>query len=125
MIPAVLSSSALQAPPATTTARTATVGNRFGADRRVRFIAFDNHFRHFTFQYTLDVAQQAVFIDAYQRHGLAFVAGAAGAADAVYIVFGDVGQFEVHYVRQLIDVQSARGDVSGDQHAHDALLEFR
>ncbi|EXI89231.1 MAG: hypothetical protein AW11_01742 [Candidatus Accumulibacter regalis] len=39
------------------------------------------------------------------------------------VVLGDVRQLEVHHVRQLLDVQTARGDVGGHQHAHRAVLE--
>ena len=43
-------------------------------------------------------------------------AGAAGAADAVHVVLGHVRQLEVDDVRQLVDVDAARGDVGRDQH---------
>ena len=52
-------------------------------------------------------------------------AGAAGAADAVHVVFRHVGQFEIDHLRQLVDVQTARGDVGGDQHRQRAVLELR
>ena len=45
-------------------------------------------------------------------------AGAAGAADAVHVVLGDVRQLVVHDVRQLFDVEAARGEVGRDEHAH-------
>ena len=50
-------------------------------------------------------------------------AGAAGAADAVHVVLGHVRQLEVDDVRQLVDVDAARGDVGRDQHLQVALLE--
>ena len=45
-------------------------------------------------------------------------ARAAGAADAVHVVLGDVRQLEVDDVRQLLDVEAARGDVGRDEHRH-------
>ena len=48
-----------------------------------------------------DVAQEDIFVDAGQRNRLALGPGAAGAADAVHIVFGHVGQLEVDDVRQI------------------------
>jgi hypothetical protein len=51
------------------------------------------------------------------------VAGAAGAADAVDVVFADVRDFVVHDVRQLVDVDAAGGDVGGHQRADVAALE--
>ena len=39
------------------------------------------------------------------------------------IVLGDARQFIVDDQRQVVDVESARGDVGGDQHARCAGLE--
>ena len=55
----------------------------------------------------------------------AFAAGAAGAADPVDVVLGDFRQLVVHDVRQLVDVEPARGDVGRDEHAHRPCLEVR
>ena len=44
-------------------------------------------------------------------------AGARGAADAVHVALGDVGQVEVDDVADAVDVDAAGGDVGGDQHA--------
>ncbi len=46
-----------------------------------------------------------------------------GAADAVHVVLGHVGQLEVHHVRQHVDVDAARRDVGGHQHLQVAGLE--
>ena len=75
-------------------------------------------------QHALDVAQQPVLVHADQRERLAGRTGAAGAADAVHVVLGDVGQLEVHHVRQVVDVQAAGGDVGGHQHLQAAVLEL-
>src|SRR5690349_21280625 len=57
----------------------------------------------------LDGGQQRPVVRAYQRDCLTRRAGTAGAADAVHVVFGDVGQIVIDDVRQLFDVEAARG----------------
>ncbi len=71
----------------------------------------------------LDGLEQLLLVRRHQRDGLAIASGPAGTADAVYIVFLDIGQLEVDHVGQLIDVQAAGGDVGGDQHANVVALE--
>ncbi len=66
-----------------------------------------------------------MLVHAHQRDRLALRTRAAGAADAVHIVFRHVGQVEVDHMRQLVDVDAARRDVGGDQHAQRAGLELR
>ena len=41
----------------------------------------------------------------------------------MHVVFRHVGQFVVHDLRQLLDIQTTRRDVRRDQHAHFAVLE--
>ena len=52
-----------------------------------------------------------------------FVAGPSGSADAVDIVFGDMGQLVVDDVGQLIDIEAAGRDIGGHQDADRAGLE--
>src|SRR5690606_18509670 len=70
------------------------------------------------FDQPLDALEQFLVLAADQGHRYAVGAGAAGAADPVYIVLGHVGQVEVHHLRQLVDVQTSGGDVGGHQGAH-------
>src|SRR4029077_11057981 len=63
----------------------------------------------------LDVAEQGAVFARDERHRLPRFPRAAGAADAVDVVFGDVRQIVVHHVRQGLDVDAARGDVGGDE----------
>ena len=42
----------------------------------------------------------------------------------MHIVFRYVGQFEIDHVRQLVDVQTARGNIGRDQHAQRVALEI-
>ncbi len=50
-------------------------------------------------------------------------AGARGAADAVDVLLGHVGQVVVDDVRDIVDVDAARGDFGGDENTRLALLE--
>src|SRR5690606_1260574 len=58
-----------------------------------------------------------------QRDRLTRGAGAAGTADAVHIVLGDDRQVEVDHLRQVMDIQPARGHVGSHQDLHLAGLE--
>src|SRR5262249_21674045 len=71
----------------------------------------------------LDRGEQRPVVGRYQRDRLAGSARAAGAADAVHVVLGDVRQIVVDDVRQILDVQPARGDVRRDQHLELVVLE--
>ena len=71
----------------------------------------------------LNVGHKAFFVQAHQVNGCAVRPRAPGAADAVHIVFADVGDFVVDDVRQLIDIDTARGDVGSDQGAHITAFE--
>src|SRR5690606_34982848 len=68
--------------------------------------------------HALDGLEQLLLVRRHQRDGLAAAPGTAGAADAVDVVFLDVGQLVVDHVGQLVDVQAAGGDVGGHQDAH-------
>lgn len=75
------------------------------------------------FEHALDVLQLRVFIDADQGYGGSLAFGPAGAADAMHIVLGDTGQFEVHHMRQLIDIEPTCRNIRGHQDAELPLLE--
>ena len=49
--------------------------------------------------------------------------GTAGTADTVHVIFRYVGQFKVHYLGQLLDIQTTGCDVRRHQHTHFAGLE--
>ena len=66
---------------------------------------------------------EAFFIHADEADGLAFGACAAGASDAVHIVFRHVRNFIVDDVWQVININTACGNVGGDQCAQCAALE--
>ena len=71
----------------------------------------------------LDVDQVLHLVRRDQRHCRALTACAAGAADAVHVVLGRVRQLEVDDVRQFVNVQTACGDVGGDEDQRRAVLE--
>ena len=75
-------------------------------------------------QQPLNIPQARVFIHADQRNRQSSTARTAGPADAMDIVLRYVRQFVIHYPRQLYDIQTASGDVGGDQHLNPALLEI-
>ncbi|MCG3189580.1 MAG: hypothetical protein LKCHEGNO_02048 [Burkholderiaceae bacterium] len=104
--------------------RHAAEHDRLGALVRVGLEALDHLAHDLLVDQALDVAQEQFLVDAHQRDRLAAGAGAASAADAVHVVLGHVGDLEVHHVRQLVDVDAARRDVGGHQHAQLAALEL-
>ena len=63
----------------------------------------------------LDVAQEAMFARLGQRDGDTLTAGAAGSADPMHVRLGGTGDVVVDNVRHVLDVESARGDVGGDE----------
>ena len=52
------------------------------------------------------------------------VAGAPGAADAMHVVHRRARQIEVHHHRQLVDMDTAGGQVGGHDHVPTFVLEF-
>ena len=98
-------------------------GDGLGTLIGLRFkTGYDLHFQVLLGK-ALDVLHKAFFVHADQVDGRAIGAGAAGAADAVHIVFADVGDFIVHHMRQLINVDAARSNVGGNQRTHITALE--
>src|SRR6185295_857549 len=61
----------------------------------------------------------------HQGDRLARHAGAAGPANAVDIVLGRARKIKIDDEGELLDVESARCDVGGDQHFGLAFLELR
>ncbi len=71
----------------------------------------------------LDVAEQIALVLVAERDRAARRARAAGAADAVHIRLGHVGELEVDDVGDAVDVDAARGDVGRDEDADRAAAE--
>src|SRR5947209_6836323 len=82
---------------------------RFGLSAvvaRTYFEARDDLLLDFLADKPLDVAEEGAIFARDERHGLAAFPRAAGAADAVDVVFRDVRQVVIHDVRQRLDVQA-------------------
>ena len=77
------------------------------------------------FQKLLDTVEKFALILAHQRNCVAFGAGTAGAADPMNIILRRRGQLKVDHMRQVFNVESARGHVGRHQHADHSFLEFR
>ena len=73
----------------------------------------------------LDGAQGVALRSVAQRNRLAGPPGARGAADAVDIGLGDLGQLEIDDMADVVDIDAARGDVGGDERARLARAERR
>ena len=78
----------------------------------------------------LDVALQArdardvgLLLGQHERDADPAAPGAAGAADAVRVDVGLLRRIEVDHVRDVVDVEPARGDVGGDERLHLAGVE--
>ena len=71
----------------------------------------------------LNVLHEAFFIQTHQIHCCTIGTRAACAANAMHIVFADIGNFVVHHVRQVVNVDTARSNVGCYQSAHIAALE--
>jgi hypothetical protein len=71
----------------------------------------------------LEALQATEFVGVDQGDGFAFLAGAAGAADAVDVALLVEGHVVVEDVGDAGDVEAAGGDVGGDEHFEAAFLE--
>ena len=101
----------------------ATHGNGLGFFTRLRHEAFNNLHRNVLLGEALNVLHEAFLIQAHQVGRCAIGASAAGAANAVHIVFADVRNFIVHHVRQVVNVNAASRNVGGYQRANVTALE--
>src|SRR2546430_5825134 len=71
----------------------------------------------------LDIAQVSPLLRAAESNCDARRSGPRGAADAVHILFGHVGQVEVHDMADARNINAARGYVGRDQYLDVARLE--
>ena len=74
-------------------------------------------------QKPLNTDQIARFGFVTKRIGQAFFSSTSGAADAVNIDFGFVGQIKIEDVRNVVDVNASAGNVGGDENEHLAVSE--
>lgn len=71
-----------------------------------------------------DGYQIRFFFGTNEGDGLAFFAGASGSSDSVDVVLRDIGEFEVNDMRKVGDIDTAGGDVRGDEYADVVRLEI-
>ena len=100
-----------------------THGNRLGFFIWVGAEAFHLHNRYLLFGEVLDFFHEAFFIERHQAHGFATRSCATRAANAVHIVFADVGNFVVHDMGQFVNIDTACCNVSSNQGADVTTLE--
>ena len=98
--------------------------NRLGLGVRIGLKSGNDDARNLALQQSFNVAKETGFVDTHQRNCFTACARTAGAADAMYVIFSDIGQIVIHHMRQLIDVDAARGDIGGHQHLQIACLEL-
>ena len=60
---------------------------------------------------------ETFFIQAHQIHRCTIVARASGTANAVDVIFADIRNFVVHHMRQIVDVDTACGNIGSNQGA--------
>jgi hypothetical protein len=72
---------------------------------------------------SLDRADIIELLVIAERKGDPAGAGPGRAPDAVNVCLGHVGDIEVDDVRDVVDIDPARGDIGGDEHRHPARLE--
>ena len=80
--------------------------------------------RQLALEHVLYILEKFHLLGAHQGDCLARQSGAAGAADAVHVIFRGVRQLVVDHERQLFDVEPSGSNVRRDQYWHLALLEF-
>src|SRR5918995_6469864 len=74
-------------------------------------------------EHPLDAAEQVDLVDAHQADRFALRPGPPGPADAVDVILRVPRQLEVHDDRQVLDIETAGGDIGRDQDADVARLE--
>src|SRR5690606_7875431 len=71
-----------------------------------------------------DQREQALLARCHEQYRLTAASGTAGAADAVNVGFGVVGNVVIYDVADAIDIQAACGDVGGDENVDFSILEI-
>jgi hypothetical protein len=98
-------------------------GNRLGLFTRFWTKAFQNLNRNFLLGKALDFHHEAFFVQAHQTHRFTTGACTSSAANAVHIVFRHIGDFVVHHVWQVFNVNAPSGNVGSNQNTDVATFE--
>ncbi len=70
-----------------------------------------------------DLLQEVAFFDIAERNRLARLASARGAANAVHVRLGLHGKVVVDDMRDVIDIEAARGNIGRDQNGRATAAE--
>jgi hypothetical protein len=97
--------------------------NGFGFFAWLWFKTRDHFDFNVLFGETLNVLHKTFFIHTHQIHGSAVGAGTTSAANAVHVVFADIGDVVIHNVRKVININTAGSNIGGNQGAYVAALE--
>ena len=76
------------------------------------------------FGVALDVVDLKHLASGDERNRASTAAGAAGAADAMHVIFHVVRQIVIEHHLDVVDVDAARGDVGGDEKFQAGLAEL-
>ena len=101
----------------------ATHGQRLGFFTGLWTKAFDKLHGDVLFGERFDVLHEAFFVQTDKVDRLTIRASAAGAANAVHVVFTDVRDFVVDHVRQVVDINAACCNICSNQGTNIAALE--
>ena len=101
----------------------APIGDRLCLDFGIWFEAGERDLGDLFLEKLFDIAEKLKLIDADEGDCLSFAAGAPRTADSVDVVFGDVGEFEVDDVGELVDIEAAGGDVGGDEDSDESIFK--
>nr|GEU28450.1 hypothetical protein [Tanacetum cinerariifolium] len=100
-----------------------TRGRAWSHARFLRLVALDHIHRNQLLGEAFDAFDVHAFGVVDQRDGLAIATGTAGTADAVHIVLGELRQVVVEHVGNRRHVDTAGGNVGGDQDFHLAAAQ--
>ena len=100
------------------------IRNRLGRNRRIRFKTGFLNLWNFPFEKSFDVREQFMLIDANERIGPPFFSRSTGTADPVDVILRHIGKLEVDDMGKLIDIDSSRCDVCGNQHAEQPIFKI-
>jgi hypothetical protein len=79
------------------------------------FKLWQRRHRQHPFEHPLNVLEQWSLVWRDERHRTAGSTSTCRAANTVHVVFGDVRQLVIHNMRQLFDIESARGDLGSNE----------
>ena len=82
------------------------------------------YYRYLSGDQLLDIPQKLFLLGIAKRKCDTAGAGPTGPADAVDIGLGDIGQLVIDDVRQLVDIDTPRGDIGGDKDTGMSALEI-